>query len=674
MRSLGRSPPIEVLKVAKSVAKECAGLPLGLVILGRSMSEVEDITDWNHVLKELQNSRVGRDDMERVFKVLRFSYDYLTDTVEQQCFLYCALYPEDYRIEREELIDKFVDEGLIDRTKSLKAKFDEGHTILNKLQNNCLLECVEDETGVPKVKMHDLFRDMAIKIQNESGGIMIKAKMRLEEIPQDGEWSEDLEKVSLMSNNIREINRSGTSTSPRCPNLSTLLLRNNIYLKLISDSFFLDMPSLSILDLSFTSIDRLPNSISELVNLTTLLLASCYSLTYLPPLGKLQALWRLDISGTEITEIEGLEMLVNLRWLNIYGSSLGQRKSVIPMISKLINLQFLSRDWHSEAMSVTVDDLQGLKKLEYFTGNLYDIDQFNAYVSTMKLKSYILRSGCGEFDVLVDKLAHIKCVVLDGSKFSHGLPVIKLPKDVEQLYILQFPEWRCLHSDVLFFGSSTSLRSCEISRCSKLRYLFSVNCPCFCCNSLQKLESLKLAYLKRLHVLCKEGGSAPTLLPTKIFSRLTHLQLSHCHKLRRLLTSSLLSYLKNLEILTVEYCDLLEEIFSIAATEVVDDDDNGDGYGDDDDDDDDDDDNDDVDDDLDVEGSPGMDEEYSSTNLTTINLPRLKILKLLELPKLNSVYRGVMVCETLQVFTIHWCQRLKEIPQTVPPFAGRVIF
>jgi hypothetical protein len=67
----------------------------------------------------------------RFFRVLRFSYWSLNDSKVKQCFLYylASLYLEDYKIRREELIERFIYEGLIDRMKSRQVEFERGHTI-----------------------------------------------------------------------------------------------------------------------------------------------------------------------------------------------------------------------------------------------------------------------------------------------------------------------------------------------------------------------------------------------------------------------------------------------------------------------------------------------------------------------------------------------------------------
>ena len=58
-----------------------------------------------------------------------------------------------------------IDEGIIERRNSRKAEFDRGYSMLNKLENACLLEGGIDEDDEEKfVKMHDLVRDMVHRV------------------------------------------------------------------------------------------------------------------------------------------------------------------------------------------------------------------------------------------------------------------------------------------------------------------------------------------------------------------------------------------------------------------------------------------------------------------------------------------------------------------------------
>ncbi|KAL2528941.1 NB-ARC domain-containing protein [Forsythia ovata] len=103
-----------------------------------------------------------------------------------------------------------------------------------------------------------------------------------------------------MDNSIHDIS---PDTSPKCPRLSSLILSKNYLLKFVPECFFEQMRGLYILNLSETSIEQLPNSISHLEKLNALLLGDCGNLVYVPPLEKLRLLRQLDLTGTSIEEV-----------------------------------------------------------------------------------------------------------------------------------------------------------------------------------------------------------------------------------------------------------------------------------------------------------------------------------------------------------------------------------
>uniref|UniRef100_A0A6N2KBN4 NB-ARC domain-containing protein n=1 Tax=Salix viminalis TaxID=40686 RepID=A0A6N2KBN4_SALVM len=264
---LGHDIPLspQVEQVARDITRECAGLPLGIKTIAGTMKGVDDMHEWSDALEDLKQSKVPQDTVEEeVFRILRFSYNHLSDEALQQCFLYCGLFPEDFGIHRENLIDYLIDEGVVKWQKSREAEINKGHTMLDRLERAFLLERL---FGGNFVKMHDLIRDMAIQILEENSRAIVKAGAQLKELPDAEEWSEKLTSVSLMHNQIEEI---CSRHSSRCPNLSTLLLCANYRLRFIADSFFEQLHGLKVLDLSRTNIDSLPDSVSDLEGLTSL--------------------------------------------------------------------------------------------------------------------------------------------------------------------------------------------------------------------------------------------------------------------------------------------------------------------------------------------------------------------------------------------------------------------
>lgn len=160
-----------------------------------SMRAVNNIQEWRNTLEELQNSTEGQAVIETdIFPVLKLSYDRLKDPKLRQCFLLCALYPKYGEITRDELIVLFRSEGLLDTIQNWQKQFDKGHSMLNKLENVCLLERYDSKC----VKMHNFIRDMAIRITNVMPRFMIAAGAKLRRIPSGRRWTLDLDKASLM--------------------------------------------------------------------------------------------------------------------------------------------------------------------------------------------------------------------------------------------------------------------------------------------------------------------------------------------------------------------------------------------------------------------------------------------------------------------------------------------
>ncbi|GLT40770.1 hypothetical protein SLA2020_148800 [Shorea laevis] len=255
---------VDIRPFLEQILQKCGGVPLAIMTVAKSMRGKLLPRHWKLALSEFSK-------FESIIDCLKFSYECLEPQC-QECFLYCALYPEDHEIWKDELIEYWIEEGLIYKEgKTREAMNWKGHDIVDKLVDNCLLELVRG--GEYLVSMHDLLREMALEISPQ---FLVKAGMALEKLPEEDEWREDLLKVSLMKNHITEIPSS--MLPPKCPMLTTLLMSNN-RISTVPEAFFEHMLRLKILDLSWnTELSRLPTSVSKLEKLTTLLLLGCKSL------------------------------------------------------------------------------------------------------------------------------------------------------------------------------------------------------------------------------------------------------------------------------------------------------------------------------------------------------------------------------------------------------------
>ncbi|KAG5224011.1 disease resistance protein [Salix suchowensis] len=597
--NLGRHMALsnEVEGIAKAVARECAGLPLGIITVARSLRGVDDPYQWRNTLKKLKDSGIG--DM-KVFKLLRFSYDRLGDSALQQCLLYCALFPEDHMIQREGLIGYLIDEGIINVMGRRQNAFDEGHTMLSRLQNVCLLESDKTKDGGKCVKMHDLIRDMAIQIMREIYQVIVKPGAQLEELPNVEYWTENLKIVSLMRNSFEEI---PPSHSPMCPNLSTLLLCDNRKLRLIADSFFKEFRGLKVLDLSKTNIQKLPESISDLVSLTTLLLTDCKNLRDVPSLKKLMALKRLDLVQTDVRKMpQGMECLTNLRCLRM--NSYWVRDPVeFPsgVLPKLSRLQVLALGVF--LITVKGKEVGSLRNLETLECNFEGLSDFVEYLRSRNgIRSLsTCKISVGTTNILDLEYADCfpsKTVFLCNLSINRDIDfLVKFLNGIQGLYC------ECIDArslcDVLSLESATELEHIEIRDCNCMESLVSSSWFCF--------------------------ATPPLPSHNGMFSRLKEFWCIGCNSMKKLFPLELLSYLVNLEVIDVRNCERMEEI--IGTT----------------------------------------DEESSTSNpIAELTLPKLTKLELFGLPELKRICSAKLICNSLEVIDVENCEKLKRMAISLP--------
>ncbi|XP_021761888.1 probable disease resistance protein At1g12280 [Chenopodium quinoa] len=147
-------------KVAIQVAKECARMPLAIIIIARSMSGIEDHREWNNRLNEMVGtiSSINKEE-DIILEQLKFGYYCLKDSTVQRCFLAAAkLLPNDCQVAKRIIIDKWKNCGLIGKDREEMYVDDQGHVILNRLERMCLIQVAPDKQTVT---MNKWIRKMA---------------------------------------------------------------------------------------------------------------------------------------------------------------------------------------------------------------------------------------------------------------------------------------------------------------------------------------------------------------------------------------------------------------------------------------------------------------------------------------------------------------------------------
>ncbi|GMI97819.1 hypothetical protein HRI_003451200 [Hibiscus trionum] len=484
----------DLSELANTFASKCRGLPLALLTFAGAMAGLENPRERRHTIELLHTHPSEIAGMGgRVFPLLKFSYDNLKEAKDQNCFLYCSLFPEDYNIRIDELIDLWVGEGFLDESNPC----DQGGFTVEALRSSYLLETDESKQYV---RMHDIIRHMALWLARDQGRkknkVLVAKSGRLTN-RELRKW-EEANWISLFGCISTKVN---ISHLPSCPYLTTLLFRDG-ELKSFPDGFFDSMPALKVLDLSGNrSLVELPSNIGNTKTLKYLNL-SFTSLAKLPiGLGNLRNLSCLLLDYT-----------TNLKWVP---------KEVI---SNLLLLQVYSKingvgEYFGSVESRPYDEIAFLEAFECLNHiNKIGITIFCALSLGKILQSHILRSCIRKLTVMecsglislhltgevtnLERLEIFHCYSLKEFKVSEQCKLDNLSKICIGVCPL------LLNLNALAYAKN--LEILKIFNCEALKQVTSEEI------TFPRLKTISLTVLQNLKRICPSSKCFPSLLEIEV--------------------------------------------------------------------------------------------------------------------------------------------------------------
>ncbi|KAF2319203.1 hypothetical protein GH714_013933 [Hevea brasiliensis] len=274
------SIPTDLEGIGREIAKKCGGVPLAAKVLGWTMGSKMDKEEWlsignNNVL----NASDGKND--NVESILKLSFDHLPSYLKS-CFTYCSVFPKDTEIGKEQLIRLWMAEGLVGCNE------DEGNKYFNALLQNSFFQDAERDKyeNVRWCKMHDLVHDLALSLSN-SETLTLENCSAADDISCIRRAHVDRRKASILAafptggcKKLRSLFIDGfeLDNSRKLKSLRALLLYG---IKNLPSSVG-KLKHLRFLDVSWTDIEVLPESIAQLYNLQTLRFLCCESLKEVP--------------------------------------------------------------------------------------------------------------------------------------------------------------------------------------------------------------------------------------------------------------------------------------------------------------------------------------------------------------------------------------------------------
>ncbi|XP_024040912.1 disease resistance protein RGA2-like [Citrus clementina] len=603
--------------MGRKIAHKCKGLPLAAKVIGNLLCSKSTEKEWQSILESemWKVEEIG----QGLLAPLLLSYNDLpSNSVVKRCFSYCAVFPKDYNMDKEELINLWMAQGYLNAEEDEEMEMI-GEKCFNILAARSFFQEFQknDDDDILRCKMHDIVHDFAQFISrkeclwleiNGTKETVINSfgdKVRHLRLKFQGGASFPMsffEFDRLRTLLIYDESLSNTSLfddeSPSNPSLNSSILRKlfsklaclrALVIRQLSPPFCPNHPNLireipenvgklihlKYLNLSRLCIKRLPETLCELYNLQKLDIRRCRNLRELPAgIGKLMNMRSLLNDKTRSLKYMpvGISKLTSLRTLGKFVVGGGVDGSNTCRLESLKNLQLL-RECGIEGLG-NVSHLDEAERL-----GLHNMENL------LRLRLV--------FDGVVDLVFD---GVVDGEdeerrrrneKDKQLLEALQPPLSVEKLWIVSYggnilPKWLTL---------LTNLRDLSLSSCVNCEHL-----PPLGKLPLEKLTINNLKSVKRVgneflgieessedDPSSSSSSSSVIAFPKlkslnieefdeveewnyritrteniSIMPRLSSLTISSCNKLKAL--PDYILQTTALQELSIYFCDLLEEL------------------------------------------------------------------------------------------------------------------
>ncbi|CAL5093893.1 unnamed protein product [Urochloa decumbens] len=418
---------LHLKEVSTEIIKKCGGLPLAIITMASLLSTKSDSKEeWVSVRNSIGLGLEKNPDVEEMRAILSLSYNDLPLHLKT-CLLYLAVYPEDYEIQMEDLVRRWIAEGFV-KVEGRRNLMDEGKHYFNELINRSMIQPLD--VSYNGQAMGCLVHDMILDI--------IKSKAVEENFIT---FCGDEPQVLIYKNKVRRL--SINYHGPNVMTVSTMITANirslSIFGYVLQMPPVLEFPALRVL-----ALDRSQKLESD----------------YLKNIGKLFLLRYLRIQGSNITQLpEQIGELQCLEILDLHGTSIRQLPS---SIVKLRQLKWMLTD--GVTLPRSVGKMQGLEELSSIVvDDCTPLDSLQELGSLTRLRTLGIKWCIS--DSHVQKIAYVHNLVSSLGKLGcsnlHHLHVktdgrlVHIPLDswsppphmlhelisTSDLYICKIPEW-----------------------------------------------------------------------------------------------------------------------------------------------------------------------------------------------------------------------------------------
>ena len=502
----------KLVTIGRDIVNMCQGVPLAIKSIGNLLYFKEKESEWSYVKDNIEANVIQGNG---ILPILKLSYDHLPSHLKS-CFTYCSLFPKDYEMDKETVIQLWIAQGFVQSSVKNQQLEDVGDEYFKDLLWRSFFEEVETYNGL-RYKMHDLIHDLAEVVAGE--------ECRL---------------VSFDGKNVNEKNHRVSCPfhigSSFTESLRFLVKAVKLYTFLLTfsemnsgaleestlNTIILSFKSLRALDIHALKITSIPNSI-----------------------GKLRHLKYLDVSYNKDIETlpDSITTLLNLQVLRLYDCE--GLKELPKKFRELVSLKHLYNDgcYNLSHMPHGLGQMTSLQTLKLFnvstssqTGGLGELKELNNLRGTLEISHLERLTKANSKSIVVNlwEKQRLEKLIL---KWHHQDQVDnnedeKLLEDFQSHQNLKYLEVHH-YKGVKFsswVSSLTNLVDLKIKNCKRCRYLPPLS-------RLPSLKSLTLDTMNDLEYISdndmsKEVATLSTILSTTFFPSLKSLTIWECPNLK----------------------------------------------------------------------------------------------------------------------------------------------
>ncbi|XP_075646703.1 putative disease resistance protein RGA1 [Castanea sativa] len=502
-----------LVTIGREIVKICQGVPLAIMSIGHVLYCKETESEWLLVKNNLLTNVIKGNE---IFPILKLSYDNLSSHLKS-CFAYCSLFPKDYKMDKETVIQLWIAQGFVQSSNKNQQLEDVGDEYFKDLLWRSFFEEVTNSYGFLIYKMHDLIHDLAEAVAGEECKLVIFYGDNI------NEKNRHVSCPSYMNSSFRET----LSLLVKAVKVRTFLLTfgNHVSGALeesMLNTIILRFKSLRALDLHALDITSIPNSIGKLIHLKY-----------------------LDVSFNKYIETlpDSITTLLNLQVLKLYGCK--GLKELPKKFRELVSLKHLYNDGcdNLSHMPCGLGQMTSLQTLQLFivstsshTGGLGKLKELNNLRGTLEITHLerLEESNSESIVVNLREKQHLEKLILkwyhqDQVVNNEDVKLLEDPQPHENLKYLEVYQYKGVKISS-WVSSLTNLVDLKIENCKRCRYLPPLS-------RLPFLKSLRLDTMNDLEYISdndmsKEVFASSTTLSTPFFPSLKSLTIEACPNLK----------------------------------------------------------------------------------------------------------------------------------------------